>query len=226
MIRYTRRVKSAANAAPRGVSLSYPGGWESAGVCRGIAQVSIMKSTLLVSLVLLGSFVGVATAQVGKKTDLAKAVEMQKKLLEKFDANKDGVLSDAEKLAAAEELKQNGDLAGSGLVPGSEEFLKKFDRNGDGKLSDAEKLVAQSALQKFRAGAGGGGPATGGFGGGNPGGLPAGINAPAGEGEKPTKKVNPLIKLYDKDGDGKLNEEEKAALQAERNKKKKKAEKP
>ncbi len=192
-----------------------------------------MKYTMLVSLVLLGSCVGVIAAQDGKKPNLAKAAEMQKKLLEKFDANKDGVLSDAEKLAAAEALKQNGALPGSGLVPGSEEFLKKFDRNGDGKLSDAEKLAAQSAWQKMRARAGGGGPVTGRFGnaglggGGLGGGLPAGIDAPAGEGEKPTKKVNPLIKLYDKDGDGKLNEEEKAALQAGRNKKKtKKADKP
>jgi Ca2+-binding EF-hand superfamily protein len=186
----------------------------------GMAQVRIMKCTMLVSLVLLGSFVGIATAQVGKKPDLAKAAEMQKKLLEKFDANKDGVLSDTEKLAAADALKQGGALGGAGLVPGSEEYMKKFDRNGDGKLSDAEKLVALSAWQKIRAGAGGGGPVTGGFGGQNPGSLPAGIDAPAGDGEKPTKKVNPLIKLYDKDGDGKLNEEEKAALQAERNKKK------
>jgi len=158
------------------------------------------------------------------KPDAAQQAALQKRLLEKFDANKDGVLSDAEKLAAAEAMK--GMLPGTGLVPGGEEFLKKFDRDGDGKLSAAEKLAAQSAWQKMRAG-GGGGPATGvAPGGGFGGGLPAGINAP-GDSDKPTKKVNPLIKLYDKDGDGKLNDEEKAALQADRNKKKsKKAEKP
>jgi Ca2+-binding EF-hand superfamily protein len=154
------------------------------------------------------------------KPDAAKQAELQKRLLEKFDANKDGVLSDSEKLAAAEAMKNSGMLPGSGLVPGSEEFLKKFDRDGDGKLSAAEKLAAQSAWQKMRAG-GGGGPATGALpGGGLGGGLPAGLNAP-GDTDKPTKKVNPLIKLYDKDGDGKLNDEEKAALQADRNKKKK-----
>jgi len=184
-----------------------------------------MKRLFLVGLALGFSGFSVVIAEEGKKPDPAKvAAEMQKKLLEKFDTNKDGVLSDAEKLAAAEELKKNGMLPGSGVMPGSEEFLKKFDRDGDGKLSPAEKLAAQSAWQKMRAGAGGGGPATGGFGGGDSGGL----NAPSGEAsDKPKKKVNPLIKLYDKDGDGKLNDEEKAALQAERNKKKgKKEEKP
>jgi Ca2+-binding EF-hand superfamily protein len=184
-----------------------------------------MRRTALFGLIVASGFVTLAVAQDGKKPDPAKvAAEMQKKLLERFDTNKDGVLSDDEKAAAAEAMKKIGMLPGSGLVPGSEEFLKKFDRNGDGKLSDAEKLAAQSAWQKMRA-ASGRGPATGpgldGFGG-----LPAGIDAPAGEGEKPTKKVNPLIKLYDKDGDGKLNDEEKAALQADRKKKGKKAAKP
>ena len=86
---------------------------------------------------------------------------------------------------------------------------------------DAEKLAAQAAWQKMVSGAGEGGPARGGLGGGDLGGFPGGISAPAGGGENPKKKVNPLIKLYDKDGDGKLNDEEKAALQADRNKKKK-----
>jgi Ca2+-binding EF-hand superfamily protein len=198
-----------------------------------------MKHILLVGLMLVGICAGVAAADDVKKPDPAKAAaEMQKKLLEKFDTNKDGVLSDAEKLAAAEELKKSGLLTGSGVLPGSEEFLKKFDKDGDGKLSDAERLAAQAAWQKMRgSGVGGpgkgsgpvagGGPARGGFGGGNLGGLPEGFNSPAGEGEKSKKKVNPLIKLYDKDGDGKLNDEEKAALKADRSKKKaKKEERP
>ncbi|MCI0360108.1 MAG: hypothetical protein L0211_16645 [Planctomycetaceae bacterium] len=191
-----------------------------------------MKRNMLVGLVLLGSCAAFALAEDAKKPDPAKAAaEMQKKLLEKFDTNKDGVLSESEKAAAAEAMKKNGLLTGLGMIPGSEEFLKKFDKNRDGKLSDGERLAAQAAWQKMRGGpGGGGGPATGVgpiAGGGDLGGLPAGINAPAGDGEKPTKKVNPLIKLYDKDGDGKLNDEEKAALQAERNKKKpKKDEKP
>ena len=154
--------------------------------------------------------------------DFAKALaEAQKKLLAKFDQNKDGVLSAAEQLAAQQELKKQGALAGSGLAPGgfpgAEEFLKKFDKDRDNKLSPQELLAAQAAMQKLR---GGGGPVTGpGFGGGLP--TDSGA-APAEAGGKKARKPNPLIKLYDLDGDGKLSDEEKAALQADRGKKKSK----
>ena len=153
----------------------------------------------------------------------AKALaEAQKKLLARFDQNKDGVLSDAEKLAAQAELKKQGALAGSGLVPGgfpgAEEFLKKFDKDRDNKLSPQELLAAQAAMQKMR---GGGGPVAGpGLGGVVPQG---GAAVPTGEASgKKARKPNPLIKLYDLDGDGQLNDEEKAALQADRGKKKSK----
>jgi Ca2+-binding EF-hand superfamily protein len=177
----------------------------------------------------LGSIVAVAFAVFASgsfaddpkpKLNPAKAAaEAQKKLLERFDTNKDGVLSDAEQLRAQEELKKQGALVGSGLVPGgfpgADEFLKKFDKNRDGKLTGEEKIAAQAAMQKLRRG---GGPATGGFGG-PVGGVPAAGTAPPAGDDKPDRKPNPLIKLYDLDGDGKLNDEEKAALQADRGKK-------
>jgi hypothetical protein len=188
-----------------------------------------MSRSLLVSVI-------VATLAASTRADDApkpmidpvKALaETQKRILEKFDLNKDGKLSDDEKLRAQEELKRMGALAGSGVVPGgfpgAEEFLKKFDKNRDGKLSDEEKLAAQAAMQKMRRG---GGPATGVGLGGNPaGGLFESAPAPGAGGgnEKPGRKPNPLIKQYDLDGDGKLNDEEKAALQADRGKKRAKA---
>jgi hypothetical protein len=189
-----------------------------------------MKRILLLSLVAVAMVAGSLRAEEAPrvKADPGKAfAEAQRQLLAKFDLNKDGKLSDEERLKAQEELKRMGGLVGSGLVPGgfpgAEEFLKRFDKNGDGKLSDEEKLAAQAAMQKNRRG---GGPATGVGLGGNPaGGLfesaPAGGGAnPAAGGEKPGRKPNPLIKQYDLDGDGKLNDEEKAALQADRGKKK------
>ena len=185
-------------------------------------EMHIMIRSLYLSLLWVALLAAQALAADPPKpmVDPAKAAaEAQKKLLEKFDLNKDGLLSDAEKLRAQEELKKQGALVGSGLVPGgfpgAEEFLKKFDKDRDGKLSEAEQLAAQAAMQKMRRG---GGPIAGpGLGGG----LPAGGGTqPASEPDKPARKPNPLIKLYDLDGDGKLNDEEKAALQADRGKKK------
>ena len=178
-------------------------------------------STLACLLVVFGSsWLSAADKPSAEAVRAAEAQkEVQKRVLEKFDTNKDGVLSDAEKVAAAEELKRSGLVP----VPGSEEFLKRFDKNGDGKLSASEQLAAQSAWQKMRRG--GGGPVTGIGGGAGPllpaagGGLHGAGDA---DGEADKKKVKPLIKLYDKDGDGKLNDEEKAALQADRKKKSKK----
>lgn len=189
-----------------------------------------MKRISLLSLAAMAVLAGSLLAEDAPKpkADPGKVfAEAQKQMLAKFDLNKDGKLSDDERLKAQEELKRMGGLVGSGLVPGgfpgAEEFLKRFDKNGDGKLSDEEKLAAQAAMQKNRRG---GGPATGVGLGGNPaGGLfesapAAGGANPAAGSEKPGRKPNPLIKQYDLDGDGKLNDEEKAALQADRGKKK------
>jgi hypothetical protein len=50
--------------------------------------------------------------------------------------------------------------------------------------------------------------------------------APPAAGDGKASKVSPLVKRFDKDGDGKLNAEEKAAAQAELKKDKSKDEKP
>lgn len=158
--------------------------------------------------------------------DQAKAMaELQQKLLKQFDLNQDGVLSGPEKLAAQEAMAKHG-LTGAAMLPGgpagSAEFLKRFDRNGDGKLDDGEKLAAQAAWNRLRGGDAkpGGGPTTvGPPGGGAPPTAPAPADA-KGKNDGKEDKVNPLVKRFDKDGDGKLNEEEKAAAQAALKKKK------
>ena len=85
--------------------------------------------------------------------------------------------------------------------------------------------MAQAAFQRIRN-KGGKGPAYGiGYGGqaGAGGFVPnVGEGAVAGGGEAPAPKVSALVKRFDKDGDGKLNDEEKAAAQAELKKKDKK----
>jgi Ca2+-binding EF-hand superfamily protein len=165
--------------------------------------------------------------------------EMMKRLLEKFDTNKDGRLSPEEQAKAQEELIKNAAQNGG---PAFQEFLKKFDRDGDGKLSDRERAAAMEAAQKIRA-QGGGGPQTGppiAFAGNE---IPAAIlekfdkdgdgklndeemaaAKKAQSGKRERAKKSDVIKEFDKDGDGKLNEAEKAAAKAAAKERKKKAE--
>lgn len=153
--------------------------------------------------------------------------ELQQKILERFDVNKDGQLSDQEKLMAQEAMRRQGWPAlgiPPGGFPGAQQFLKQFDRDGDGQLSPLEAMMAQAAYQRMRGNDKGGergGIRPSGAGGGVP---PVAVPVAPPDGEK-SGKVNPLVKRFDKDGDGKLSDEEKAAAQAEL-KKKKPAEKP
>lgn len=144
--------------------------------------------------------------------------QLKKQLLEKFDANGDGNLTGEELLKARDAVQnQFGAAAGVNL----EEIKKRFDRDGDGELNPQERAAAMSALQKRRTGGGavaGGIPAGGGFGGNGPGGAPA-----AGEGKK-SRSRDSFIKRFDRNGDGKLSEDEKA--EAQKALKGKKGEKP
>jgi len=118
-----------------------------------------------------------------------------KQLLEKYDADKDGKLSDEERAKAREAMSGK---RGEGR-PSKEDILKKFDKDGDGKLSDDEKKAAMEAMRGQR---GGPGEAAG-----------RGKGGP-GEG-RPSREE--IIKKFDKNGDGELNEEErKAAYEAMR----------
>ena len=58
------------------------------------------------------------------------------KMLERFDANKDGQLDDQEREAAREARKA--------------EMLQRFDTDKDGKLSDSEREAARSAMRGKR----------------------------------------------------------------------------
>ena len=133
--------------------------------------------------------------------------------------------------AAQEEKPARPEGGGRGMRQPSPEMLKEFDKDGDGKLSDQEKLMAQAAWQRLRGRSSG--PVYGpGYGfpqaNANAGGIAAANAAAAGNGGGEGKaKVSALVKRFDKDGDGKLNDEEKATAQAELKKDKKaKADKP
>ncbi|QDU27016.1 EF hand [Anatilimnocola aggregata] len=98
-----------------------------------------------------------------------------------------------------------------------EAMMKRFDRNGDGRLDQQEQLAATKAMQQQGIRVPGApnlvgpgknaGPQAG-----------PGLQAPQPQ-QPPAPKLNKreelLLKRFDKDGDGKLNNEEKAAARAE-----------
>ena len=155
-----------------------------------------------------------AQEKPGGGFDSAKAMaEMQKQFLQRFDLDRDGRLSPQENMAAQEAMNRQGinlGIAPNGF-PGAEQFAKQFDRDGDGKLNPQEAAAAQAAFQRMRNNGnrprgGGGGDSI----------QPQQPIAPADPAaDKKSNKVNPLVKRFDRDGDGKLNAEEKAAAQAE-----------
>lgn len=163
----------------------------------------------------------------------AKAMQdWQQQLSKMFDADGDGKLSDQEKLMAQEVMRQHGWNVGMmpGGFPGAEQFQKQFDRNGDGKIDQMEAMMAQQMFARMRNhnGGRGGGVRVGGGGGSGFAPQPAMPFNPqaGGEGNGGASKLNNYAKRFDKDGDGKLNAEEKAAAQAELKKTGKDAKKP
>ena len=100
----------------------------------------------------------------------ARKAEMKAKLMEKFDADKDGKISDAEKEAIKAEFAKRGGKKGprrpgcgcgkKGQRPQrpqlTEEqkaemkakFMENFDADKDGKISDAEKEAIKAEFQK------------------------------------------------------------------------------
>lgn len=165
--------------------------------------------------------------------------ELMKRLQQKFDTNKDGILSADERAKMQEELLKQAAQTGG---PAFQQFLKKFDADGDGQLNNRERQAALQAAQKLKQ-KGGGGPQVGApllGGGGND--IPADILekfdkdgdgklnndelADANKslsGKRQRVKKADVIKEFDKDGDGKLNEEERAAAKAAARERKKKA---
>jgi Ca2+-binding EF-hand superfamily protein len=145
--------------------------------------------------------------------------QMQQQMMAQFDVDKDGKLNAQENMMAQEAMRRQGINVGMapGGFPGADQFAKQFDRDGDGKLNQQEAMMAQAAYQRMRSHGSGmrGGLNGNGGGGGGSGMQPQQPIAPPNGGDGKGSKASPLIKRFDKDGDGKLNTEEKAAAQAE-----------
>ena len=175
---------------------------------------------ILATAILLGP-VSLASAQKKLPTpsDQAKAADAAlQQMLRKFDRDGDGQLNPQEQAAADQALLQGFPMAGAPV--GNDPYLKQFDRDGDGRLSPAEMRLARDYFERMRRK--GGGPQRGFNPAGNNNGQQPAPSAADQKAEKEKEKVSPLVKRYDKDGDGKLNASEKAAAQAELKKDKKK----
>ena len=123
--------------------------------------------------------------------------------IRRFDKNGDGMLDEAEQQAAFEAKRAKGDRP-HGPMHG--EMLKRFDHDGDGQLNDTEKAEAKKAGEEMRRKWAGHGDRRG------PGG-PGEMGAPGGPGGKMREEI---LKRFDRDGDGTLNEAEKEAARKAR----------
>jgi len=117
-----------------------------------------------------------------------RGAEFRQKVLEQFDANKDGKLDEAEREKAKAEFARRRGAAKDRPNPEAaqkrfQEILAKFDKDGDGRLNEEEKAAARKSFAGKRP-------------------KP---NAAAGA------RMKEIIAKFDKDGDGKLNDEERAA---------------
>ncbi|MBQ5665402.1 MAG: hypothetical protein IIV41_05990 [Akkermansia sp.] len=137
--------------------------------------------------------------------------EMKAKFMEKFDADKDGKLSDAEKEAVKAEMKAKFEARRAEMKA---KFMEKFDADKDGQLSDAEKEAAKAEFKKnapkFRKGprrgckcCGKKGPR-----------RPHGPRPELSEEQKAEMKAK-FMEKFDADKDGQLSDAEKEAAKAE-----------
>ncbi len=153
----------------------------------------------------------------GEMPGRAERKDFHKKMLERFDADQDGQLSDAEKEAMKAEMKKNheGKRPGHGTRgerdpkgPRGErgdrpampaEMMDKFDADKDGQLSDAEKEAMKAEMKKNHEGK-------------RPGHGTCGERGPKGpRGERGDRPAMPaeMMDKFDADKDGQLCDEER-----------------
>lgn len=169
-----------------------------------------------------------ASAQQTDRVQVGDRAVHRQRLIQKFDVNKDGKLDDQEKAAMQQFIDEHnakrgdhrremnrGDKQGRPGAegrgegresregrgegprrPNREEIIKRFDKDGDGKLSAEER--AEMRKQLGRSGGEGRGEGR------------------EGRGEGPRRQNrDELIKRFDKDQDGKLDDEERAEMEKE-----------
>lgn len=156
---------------------------------------------VFVGCTLIAALTGLV-ASTANADEQAKGGRNRDDLIKKFDTNGDGKLDEQEKEAAKKEFQ--GKRGAGNRAGGMAELIKKFDKNGDGKLDDQEREAAHKEMKGGRK-PGATKPTDGKPGAGKPG---AGKSGNLESNEK-------LLKHFDKNGDGKLDDDERAAAKAE-----------
>ncbi len=108
-----------------------------------------MKTLLITSLIFAS--VGLASANTETPASDKKAA-MKAKMLEQFDANKDGKLDETER-AAAKAARPKGKGKGERMSKEQRKakMLEKFDTNKDGQLDETERATMKKAIEAKRA---------------------------------------------------------------------------
>lgn len=113
-----------------------------------------VKTTLKLTLTTLGAIVlctGSLTAAdkdgADRKRPEGAKPEANARLLERFDKDGDGKLSDAERAAAKAAMADRGGKGGEEMRA---KLLKEFDKDGDGQLDEGERAAAKKAMEARR----------------------------------------------------------------------------
>lgn len=108
------------------------------------------------------------------------------RILQRFDSDKDGKLSDSEKQAARDSLAKTNPAPDS-PAPNRAEIIKRFDKDGDGKLNESEQTAAREEMKNR-------------------------VRAATGEGPEAEATRKALRERLDSNKDGQIDESERAAL--------------
>jgi hypothetical protein len=94
----------------------------------------MLQFTTLVALLVLGP--GLALLPLGGDAAAGEQAERRERMLERFDTDGDGQLSEDERAEARASMR--------------ERMLDRFDANGNGELDDDERAVARQEMRRRR----------------------------------------------------------------------------
>lgn len=169
-----------------------------------------MKSKTLQAGGLVMALFGAAYIAQAQSSNSGRGTRAE--MMEKYDADKDGKLNDAERTKMREEMQAQRTNKGeaSKEVPDIDQLMKKYDKDVNGELSKAEfeQYLKDSKTRQRQGGERGEGSER----------AEGGERGERGErGGRGNREE--MMKKYDTDGDGKVSEAEKTAMREEMMKK-------